>query len=165
MSSNVTLNVVAPVALADYTRSEMLVPQLRERDTAGIISELSQVLQRHGCVPDVLPFYHEALNQELLVSSATGSGVAFPHARLGAIKQLQFALGRLNEPVSWGSGNAARVSLIFLLAVPATDAAGYLHLLSSLARLGQRPEVIAQLQKAETANDMLQVLNQVPIRQ
>jgi hypothetical protein len=43
---------------------------LRERDTAGIISQLSQALQGEGCVPDLLPFYHSALNQEWLSKSA-----------------------------------------------------------------------------------------------
>jgi len=40
------------------------------------------------------------------------------------------------------------VQLVFLLAVPATDAADYLHLLASLARLGQEPERLAQLRNA-----------------
>ncbi len=82
MSFDVTANVVAPASLADYTRPELIVPRLRERDTAGIISELSQALQREGCVADVLPFYHAALNRELLTNSALDCGMAFPHARL-----------------------------------------------------------------------------------
>jgi Phosphoenolpyruvate-dependent sugar phosphotransferase system, EIIA 2 len=89
-----TINVAVPVSLADYTGPGLIVPQLREGDTAGIISELSQVLQRQGAVPDVLPFYQSALNQELLTSSALDCGLAFPHARLGGIKRVKFALGR-----------------------------------------------------------------------
>ena len=76
MLSEATTNIAAPVSLADYTRLELIVPRLRERDTAGIISELSQVLQRQGGVPDVLPFYQAALNQEMLANSA-------PRYRLG----------------------------------------------------------------------------------
>ena len=41
MSFDVTANVVAPATLADYTRPELIVPRLRERDTAGIITGLS----------------------------------------------------------------------------------------------------------------------------
>ena len=165
MLSEATVNVAAPVSLADYTRPALIVPRLREEDTAGIISELSQALQREGCVPDVLPFYQAALNQELLTNSALDGGFAFPHARLGGIKRLQFAFGRAPEPIVWGAKSSWPVQLIFLLAVPATDAAGYLHLLASLARLGQQPEVLAQLRAAENAESILAVLGTIRMRQ
>jgi mannitol/fructose-specific phosphotransferase system IIA component (Ntr-type) len=165
MLSEASINVAAPISLADYTRPALIVPRLRERDTAGIISELSQVLQREGCVPDVLPFYQAALNQELLTNSGLDCGLAFPHARLGAIKRLQFAFGRTPEPIVWGARSAWPVQFVFLLAVPATDAAGYLHLLASLARLGQQPERLAQIRRAESVEAILAALEKVRMRQ
>jgi mannitol/fructose-specific phosphotransferase system IIA component (Ntr-type) len=165
MLSEATINVAVPVSLADYTGPALIVPRLREADTAGIISELSQVLQRQGAVPDVLPFYQAALNQELLTNSALDCGLAFPHARLSGIKRLQFAFGRTPAPIVWGAKRSWPVQLIFLLAVPATDAAGYLHLLASLARLGQQPGVLAQLRAAENAQAILAVLGNIRMRQ
>jgi mannitol/fructose-specific phosphotransferase system IIA component (Ntr-type) len=150
--------------LADYTRPGLILPDLRERDTAGVIGELSLVLQRQGAVPDVLPFYHTALNQELLNDSAQSCGVAFPHARLSGIKQLQFAVGRSSAPISWGGKGSWPVRLVFLIAVPATDAVGYLHLLASLAALGQMPEHLESLRHAAGAADMLTVLEKVVLR-
>jgi len=165
MPLDTIIPVALPATLAEYTRPALIVPELRERDTAGIIGELSQVLQRQGCVADVLPFYHTALNQELLSNSALESGLAFPHSRLGGVKQLTFALGRTPEPVTWGAGGPWRVRLIFLLAVPATDAAGYLHLLASLARLGQRTELLDELRGAANAEAILAVLERIRMRQ
>jgi nitrogen PTS system EIIA component len=165
MPLEVTMNVAAPVSLAHYTRPALVVPELRERDTAGVIGELSQVLRRHGFVPDMLPFYHSALNQELLSNSAMECGLAFPHARLSGAKQLQFALGRTPVPIIWGARGSWPVQFIFLLAVPATDAASYLHLLASLARLGQQPELLVRLRQAEDAPAMLAVLERIRIRQ
>jgi mannitol/fructose-specific phosphotransferase system IIA component (Ntr-type) len=165
MLSEAAINVAAPVSLADYTRPALIVPRLREGDTAGIVSELSQVLHREGAVPDVLPFYQAALNEELLTNSALDCGLAFPHARLSGVKRLQFALGRTLEPIVWGAKSSWPVQLIFLLAVPATDAAGYLQLLASLARLGQQPEVLAQLRAAENAEAILTMLGNIRVRQ
>jgi mannitol/fructose-specific phosphotransferase system IIA component (Ntr-type) len=165
MLSEATLNVAALASLADYTQSALIVPRLRESDTAGIISELSQVLQHQGCVPDVLPFYQAALNQELLANSALDCGLAFPHARLAGIKRLQFAFGRTPEPIVWGAKSSWPVQFVFLLAVPATDAAGYLHLLASLARLGKQAEHLAQLRTAEDAEAIMAVLQTVRLRQ
>jgi PTS system nitrogen regulatory IIA component len=113
----------------------------------------------------MLPFYHTALNQELLTNSALGCGIAFPHARLSGVKQLQFAFGRTREPVLWGAKGSGRVQFIFLLAVPATDAASYLHLLASLARLGQQPELLAELRATGDAGGILAVLERIRLRQ
>ncbi len=159
----VTVSPVAP-SLADYTRPELVVPELRERDIAGIIGELSQLLQRRGCVADMLPLYHTALNQELLANSALECGIAFPHARLSGVKQLQFALGRAAQPVRWGARGFWPVQLVFLLAVPATDAASYLQLLASLARLGQQPERLAELRTAQTSDAILAALEKIRMR-
>jgi len=165
MAPEAATRVAAPVTLADYTQPELIVPWLREQDAAGIINELSHALQRHGGVPDILPFYQAALNQELLASSALPCGLAFPHARLSGVKRLQFAFGRTPEPIVWGAKSAWRAQMVFLLAVPATDAAGYLHLLGSLARLGQQPELLARLRDANDTDDTLAVLQQIGLRQ
>jgi mannitol/fructose-specific phosphotransferase system IIA component (Ntr-type) len=157
-------NCVAPATLRDYTRAPLVLAQLRLRDTAGIISELSQALQRDGCVPDVLPFYHTALNQELLANSAVECGIALPHARLPGVKRLRFAFGRTPQPIMWGTKSPWPVDLIFLLAVPATDAANYLHLLASLARLGHQKESLSELRAATDANAILAVLERIKLR-
>jgi mannitol/fructose-specific phosphotransferase system IIA component (Ntr-type) len=165
MPLDATIPVAVPATLGQYTRLALIVPELRERDTAGIIGELSQVLQRQGCVTDVLPFYHTALNQELLCSSGLECGLAFPHARVGGVRQLTFALGRTPEPVTWGANGPWRAQLVFLLAVPATDAACYLNLLASLARLGQQTEALGQLRAAQNAEAILAVLERIRMRQ
>jgi mannitol/fructose-specific phosphotransferase system IIA component (Ntr-type) len=157
--------VTQPLALSDYTRHQLIVPRLEHGDAAGIISELSQILQQGEIVPDVLPFYHAALNQELLANSGLECGIAFPHARLSGIRNLQFAFGRAVAPVAWGTRGSWPVEFIFLLAVPATDAACYLHLLASLARLGQRHDYLQELRVACTAEEILRVLGKVTIRQ
>ena len=84
---------------------------------------------------------------------------------MSGVKRLQFAFGRAPEPIFWGAGSSSPVQFVFLLAVPATDAAGYLHLLASLARLGQQPEVLAELRAAQDAEAILAVLEQLRLRQ
>ena len=165
MHAELMSNAATQSTLADFTRPQLIVPRLREHDTAGIISELSQVLQQQNSVPDMLPFYHTALNQELLANSALDCGLAFPHARLSGIKQLQFAFGRTPQPVIWGAKGSWPVQFVFLLAVPATDAAPYLHLLASLARLGQQAGLLAELRASETVNAVLSVLERIKLRQ
>jgi PTS system nitrogen regulatory IIA component len=159
-----TVQAEACGCLADFTHPALLVPQLRERDTAGAVKELSQRLHEQACVPDLLAFYHAVLNHEYLVNSSTDSGIAFPHARLNGVTRSHFGFGRSAEPFLWGSRPASQVQFVFLLAVPATDAAGFLQLLSALARLGQDKSSLTTLRSLESAEAIFEFFKQIKVR-
>ena len=152
------------VSAASFTRPALLVPHLRERETAGVIKELSQLLHQEGCVPDVLSFYNAALNREFLVNTAIESGMAFPHARLVGLPRLVFALGRSVEPLVWGPSGTQPVRLVFLLGVPATDAANYILLIGGLARLSRQPELLKRLHAARDSFEMYDLLGEVRLQ-
>ena len=151
-------------SLADYTSPALIVPEVRERDAAGVVKELSQTLHQQGCVPDFLAFYHAAMNHEFLVNSATESGIAFPHARLHGVVQSSFAFGRSQEPFIWTGRPSPPVQFVFLLAVPATDAAGFLQLLSALARLGRENHLLNQLRSQESPEAIFELFKEVEVR-
>jgi mannitol/fructose-specific phosphotransferase system IIA component (Ntr-type) len=153
-----------PGCLADYTGPGLIVPQLRQRDAAGVVKELSQVLYECGCVPDVLTFYNAVLNHDFLVNSVVDCGIALPHARLHGVMEARFAFGRSREPLIWRRGSVP-VQFVFLLAVPATDAAGFLQLLSALARLGQQEHLLSALRSQNSAELIFRLLQEVRIRQ
>jgi len=159
-----TVAATACGSLADYTRPSLIVAELRERDMAGVVKELSQVLHQQGAVPDVLAFYHAALNHEFLVNSAIDCGLAIPHARLHGVANSTFAYGRSSQPIGWGSGLSWPVQHVFLLAVPATDAAGFLQVLSALARLGRERELLAGLAQGSTAEELFEFFRQIKVR-
>ncbi len=87
--------------------------------------------------------------------------MAFPHARMPGLKELSFALGRSDAPLRWGANGGRSVRLVFLIAVPATDATQYLTLISGLARLAKDSQLVARLHEARNADQMLAVLQQV----
>ena len=150
--------------LADFTSPGLIVPHLRGEEATSVIQELSQAMQREGRVPDLLPFYHAALNREFLVTTEMQAGLAFPHARLAGLKEVSFAFGRSDEPLLWGARGTRTVRSVFLLAVPATDSTQYLLLISGLARLAKRGDLMEKLQMAQKTTEILDILNQVELR-
>jgi mannitol/fructose-specific phosphotransferase system IIA component (Ntr-type) len=152
------------MTLGEFTKPGLILPHLAGRDAASVIQELSQTMHAQKLLPDSLPFYQAALNREFLVSTEMEQGVAFPHARLANLPDLFFALGRSHEPLSWGPSSAHRVNLIFLIAIPATDATQYLALISALVRLCKDPFLLSQLQAGSDSQSMFDVLNRVDVR-
>lgn len=152
------------MTLADFTRPGLLVPSLRGPDVAGVIQELCHCLQREGCVPDLLPFYHAVLNREFLVSTSTELGIAFPHARLPDLAEVSFAFGRCQPPLIWHHQSAPPVSLVFLAAVPATDSTRYLALLSGITRLAQDARLLEKLHAVRDAAEIHAFFQQITVR-
>ena len=152
------------MTLADFTRPGLIVPHLRSRDATSAIHELSLAMQREGCVPDWLPFYHEALNREFLLSTDMEAGMAFPHARLAGLKDLAFAFGRSDEPFAWGPQLTHPVRMVFLLAVPATDAEQYLPLVSGLARLSSNNPLLEKIRSAANGAEIIAAFRQIVLR-
>lgn len=152
------------MSLADYTQPGLIIPRLRGRDAASVIQELSQALHHEGCVPELLPFYHEVMNREFLASTVMENGLAIPHARLAALKRLTFAFGRGERPIAWGLKGTAPVTLVFLVAVPATDAVNYLALISGLAKFGTEPRLLDQLRATGDGADLFAAFQQIRLR-
>src|SRR4030095_5769911 len=152
------------MTLADFTSPGLVISHLRGHDVASVLQELSQALQREKRVRDLLPFYHAALNREFMVSTDMEAGMAFPHARLPALKELSFALGRSDEPLSWGPRAACSVRLVFLMAVPSTDSTQYLLVISGLARLAKDVRLVEKLRRAQEPFQILEVLQQIELR-
>jgi mannitol/fructose-specific phosphotransferase system IIA component (Ntr-type) len=164
LPNSTAISTPTAMTLADFTSPGLIIAHLRGQDAASVIQELSQALQQEKRIPDLLPFYHAALNREFMVSTDMEAGMAFPHARLPGLKELSFALGRSDEPLSWGPRAARSVRLIFLMAVPATDSTQYLLLISGLARLTKESRLVEKLHAAQDTFQMVGVLKQVALR-
>jgi len=165
MQLNDAISTDTATHLAGYTRPSLLVPRLAATDMAGIIKELSLLLHHEGCVPDMLQFYHAVLNREYLIPTAMEFGVAIPHARVDGPASVQFALGRCAPSVVWGSKGALEVEWVFLVAVPSTDAASYLHFLSGLAKFGRQADLRARAQAAGDPGSLYALLEEIRVRQ
>jgi len=151
------------MTLADFTRAGLIIPRLISRDATSAIHELSLALQREGCVADWLPFYHEALNREFLLSTDMEAGMAFPHARLAGLRELAFAFGCSDAPFAWGPGMTHPVRMVFLLAVPAS-AENYLPVISGLARLSEDGPLLETIRNAADSGNIMAAFRRVELR-
>lgn len=149
--------------LADFTSHKLMVPFLSGQEAAVAIQELSTALQREGCVSDAVTFCQSALDRELLRGTVTEPGWAIPHALVKGLNEPCFALGRWSPPKIWTNSNQ-RVSLVFLFAIPETDAQAYINLIIGLGCLSNASQLVEQLLKVDDAVEMLNVLKQAKLR-
>ncbi|MGM9926010.1 MAG: PTS sugar transporter subunit IIA [Bacillus sp. (in: firmicutes)] len=90
-----------------------------------------------------------------------GSEVAIPHARPEAgVNKLGMSFLKLKEPVYFSDDESHRVSLLFCLA--AVDSSSHLEALSQLTKILCDKERLQELKDAQTADEVLAVLQGTP---
>ena len=113
-------------------------------ETAAI-EEVASLLAGHPAVPDHGRFVQAVLERQKENPPLLGSGVALPHARTPAVKEIVFAAARCREPVLFGQ---TPVRLVFLFGVPPHRIAEYLAMTAFLARRLRDPAVLESLLQA-----------------
>lgn len=79
------------------------------------------------------------LAREALGSTAIGNGVAIPHARLDALRDLVGIVANVGGKIEFDSPDREPVTQLILLLAPKNDPGRYLRALERIARLLRKP--------------------------
>jgi mannitol/fructose-specific phosphotransferase system IIA component (Ntr-type) len=145
------------VLLTELLKPDRVVVPLAARDKKGVIAELARVLvgQPGSQLETVLTAIEE---RESVLSTGIGFGVAIPHARSSAVRELTMVGGVSAAPVPYDSIDGEPVRLFFLIVGPEASAGAHVKILSRIARLVRRDGVRKQLVEARTSDEFYSVL-------
>ena len=143
--------------LTELLTPDRVVVPLAARDKAGIIAELTRhlVARSGGEYSQVLEAVEE---RENVLSTGIGFGVAIPHARSAAVRELSVVCGLSPIPVPYDSLDGDPVRLFFLIVGPDAAAGDHVKVLSRIARLVRRDTLREQLCQADTPDQFYSAL-------
>ena len=102
--------------------------------------------------------------REEQISTGIGSGVAIPHAFSDELEHVAAVFGRSKEGIDFEAIDNAPVHHIFLFIVPRKDYHLHLRTLAAIAKLFTNCDVRRDLSKAQTRNEILDILSSKPSR-
>jgi PTS system nitrogen regulatory IIA component len=145
------------VLLTEILTPDRVVVPMDARDKSGAIAELARVLVEHtgGALEEVLDAIQE---RESVLSTGIGFGVAIPHARCAAVRELSMVGGVSATPVPYDSIDGEPVRLFFLIVGPEASAGLHVKILSRIARLVRRDGVRKQLVESRTPDEFYNIL-------
>jgi len=140
--------------------AQMLQPSqvslgINATDKNEAILEVAEIIRNHPDMLDFETFCQELLARDEMRSTAAGYGVAFPHARTDAVKEILIAAGRSKEGVLFGE---EKVHFIFVIGTPREKVSDYLVAVGSLARLLRMEKNRTALMEAATPEEFVGVL-------
>jgi PTS system fructose-specific IIC component len=124
-----------------------------------VIRSLAERVVAQGRATDATDLARNALEREAQAATGMPGGIAIPHCRSKAVTEATLAMARLTPTVDFGATDGG-ADLVFFIAVPDGADQAHLVLLSKLARSLIKDEFVAALRSAETADDIVRLVDE-----
>ena len=129
-------------------------------DKESVIDRLAGRLAESGRVTDREDLKAAALAREAQSATGLPGGIAIPHCRSAAVSTPSIGFARLSPKVDFGAPDGP-ADLVFLIAAPDGAGSEHMKLLSSLARALVRPDFVASLRAAKSADEVVGLVDGV----
>ncbi|HEX4085938.1 MAG TPA: PTS sugar transporter subunit IIA [Chthoniobacteraceae bacterium] len=140
---------------AQLLHPNRILLDLTATDKNEAILEVAGIVRAERDVTNFGGFCEELLARDELRSTAAGYGVAFPHARTDAVRDLVIAAGRSAAGVRFGGET---VNFIFVIGTPREKVSDYLVVVGGLARALRAEKTRVALAAARTPEEFITVL-------
>lgn len=152
--------------LAKLLDVEHILLDMKATEHWPAIEELVKFLSEKGDIPKgcregILKALEE---REAQISTGIGSGVAIPHTFSDTMEEVVAVFGRSKAGIEFEALDNAPVHFIILFIVPRKDYHLHLRTLAAIAKMFTNCEVRRALAKAETRNEILEILDPKPVR-
>ncbi|MGY4708249.1 PTS fructose transporter subunit IIABC [Mycolicibacterium sp. CBM1] len=129
-------------------------------DKQSVIGRLAERLAASGRVSDRAALQEAAMAREAQSATGLPGGIAIPHCRSAAVSSPSIGFARLAPKVDFGAPDGP-ADLVFLIAAPDGAGSEHMKLLSSLARALVRPDFVASLRAAGSAEEVVSLVDGV----
>ena len=149
--------------LSDFTSPKSIELELAPGTKRDVMASVVRLISKLKGVSDGEEFLRDVLEREELVTTGVGYGVAFPHAKSEAVRDVCFAFARTTEGVDFDALDSNPVRLIFLIGAPKNTEPSrvYLNLMARLSFLMKDEGNREALLTAGSAADVLDILDSV----
>ncbi len=131
---------------------------LEGNDKKSVIVELVNLLDTAKLLLSKDVALQAVLNREQIRSTGIGSGIAIPHGKCNAVKELVIAFGIARQPVDFDSVDAKPVNIIILLLSPIDQTGPHIQALARISRVMLDEAFRNKLQKSQSANEIIELL-------
>ena len=145
--------------LTQILQPDCIKVPVENRDKEAVITELVDLLDANGLLLDRDTALDAVITRERIQSTGTGAGIAIPHGKCNAVKELVMAIGIAREPIEFESIDGKPVTILILLVSPADQTGPHIQALATISRMMLNEEFRQQLEKVTCSDEVYELLN------
>lgn len=132
---------------------------LTSKNKEQAIEELVNILADHNLLKDRAQAFEAVMAREQTRSTGIGSGIAIPHGKCAAAKELVMSVGIAPDPIDFESIDRKPVNIIILLVSPPDQTGPHIQALARISRLMLDGQFKSQLEKATTPEQVYSLIS------
>lgn len=141
-------------------KRELILLELKAKTKIEAIEEMVELILKDKYIKDGNELKRAIFERERLGTTAIGYGVAIPHARIEATKDIVIAFARSKEGVDFDALDKKPVNIFFMVVGP-KKSDEYLKVMAALARLLSKEKNRQSLINAGTPKDVINLLSKI----
>ena len=143
--------------ITEYTNSKF-IKIIESSDKFSAIEELTHVFDGTKVCSDVEGLITALKEREEILSTGIGMGIAIPHAKVEAVKEMAFAVGISQKGIDFDSLDGNPVRLMILVAAGEHQHKEYLRLLSNIMAILKNEKIKNTLIEAASPETIMNIL-------
>ncbi|MBN1973231.1 MAG: PTS sugar transporter subunit IIA [Sedimentisphaerales bacterium] len=145
--------------LTQILHPECVKVPVENKDKEAVITELIDLLDARGLFTNRDAVLEAVLTRERTQSTGTGAGIAIPHGKCAAARELAMAIGIADEPIEFDSIDGKPVKIILLLVSPTNQTGLHIQALAAVSRLMLNSEFKTNLENASSAEEVYELFH------
>ncbi len=151
------------MGFADFVCFEAIVPELKAEDRDGVIAELVTALDKAGRLGkgNCENIIKKMIKREDEASTGMGKGIAVPHVKHNAVKDVVAAIGCSSAGIDFSALDKQLVYLVVLLVSPVDDPDKHLKTMEHVFKHLQQEKFRKFLRQSQTVEQIKVLLLEV----
>jgi mannitol/fructose-specific phosphotransferase system IIA component (Ntr-type) len=146
----------------DFVCFEAIIPELQAKDRDGVIEELVGAMDKAGRLGkgNADKIARSVIKRENEASTGMGKGIAVPHVKHKAVKDVIAAIGQSGKGVDFSALDKQPVYSVILLVSPADNPEKHLQAMEKIFRHLQQEKFRKFLRQSQTAAQIEDLLKE-----
>lgn len=146
--------------IRDILNPSSIVLKLEIDSKPNLLEKMLELANQSGNILNMEAVRSDVLERERILSTGVGKGIALPHAKTKAIKEITAALAILEPPLDYDSLDGKPVDIVFLLLGRDNDVGNHLRLLSKVSRYLNQGSFRARLKECDTNQEIIELFSE-----
>jgi len=148
------------MALIDLISADVVKVPLAGKSKDEVVRELLGVLSSTGRIEDERKAYEAVLAREALGSTGLENGIAVPHAKTTAVKDLTLAIGIAPSGIDFQALDGKPSTLFFLILAPPDKSGPHIEALAEIARMTRSTAFCKTVAAARSAEEAVELFRE-----
>jgi len=145
------------MGLDELLNEELIAVDLQGKNKYQVIEELLDLLVKAGKIEDRETCLKDLIEREQYLSTGLENGLAVPHAKTTASRELLVSFGISREGLDFDSLDGKPVHFIFLVISPRDTSGPHIKILAQITRNFRDDEIVNRMKASKTSSDILKV--------